>query len=523
MVLGFRGNAGPGFRRGPPEHREVETALDTANTMTQHRQGADAFIAGHHQLLIGGAWVDSQGDGAIDVENPATGRIIGQIPDGTAADVDRAVTAARTALDGAWSRVVPSERARMLWRLSDLLEAHADEVAMIETLDNGKPFQMARNGDVRICIENMRYNSGWATKLNGEQISPSAPNALHAYTMREPIGVVGLIVPWNFPLAMAVAKISPALAAGCTVVLKPAELTSMTALRLGQLIAEAGIPDGVVNIVTGYGHVVGAALTEHPGVDKISFTGSTAVGRTILHTVASDFKRVMLELGGKSPVFVFPDANMETAIPGVARGIFGNTGQACGANSRLYVHRDVFDQVIEGIAAEAQKLRIGDGTEDTTDLGPVISQKQMDRVLGYVDSGRAEGASVVTGGGRRGDSGYFVEPTVLVETKTGMRVVQEEIFGPVLCAMPFDSDDIDTVAAEANTTEYGLSAAVWTQDVTVAHSMARKIKSGMVRINGGGVDHALPYGGFKASGWGREYGREGVEAYTELKTVVMAK
>ena len=497
--------------------------MDTAKQIAIHRDRAMAFIAAQHHLLIGGAWVEAQGADSIPVENPATGAIIGHVPAGTAADIDAAVRAARAAYDGAWSRVLPNERARLIWRLSDLLEANAEEIAMIETLDNGKPYKIALAGDVKIATDNLRYNAGWATKINGEQISPSAPNALLAYTMHEPVGVVGLIVPWNFPLAMAVAKMAPALAAGCTVVLKPAEQTPMSALRLGRLIAEAGIPDGVVNIVTGYGHTAGAALSVHPGVDKISFTGSTAVGRTILQAVGHDFKRVMLELGGKSPVIVFPDADLDKAIEGAARGIFGNTGQACGANSRLYAHRDVFNAVVDGIAARAEALRIGDGLEDTTDLGPVVSGKQLDRVLGYVDAGRREGASLVTGGARRGASGYFVEPTVMVETRAGMSVVQEEIFGPVLCAMSFDETELDRIAAEANSTDYGLSAAVWTRDITVGHLMARKIKSGMVRINGGGVDHALPYGGYKQSGWGREYGREGLLAYTELKTVVVGQ
>lgn len=497
--------------------------MDTATQGADVRQRAETFIAARHQLLIGGRWTDSSGDESIAVENPATGQGIGAVPSATARDVDLAVAAARVALEGEWSRVLPNERARLIWRLSDLLEAHADEIALIETLDNGKPFRMARGVDVKIAVDNLRYNSGWATKLTGEQIAPSAPNALLAYTMHEPVGVVGLIVPWNFPLAMAVAKIAPALAAGCTVVLKPAEQTPMSALRLGHLIAEAGIPDGVVNIVTGYGHSAGAALTAHQGVDKISFTGSTAVGRTILHAAGGNFKRVMLELGGKSPVIIFADADLEKAIDGAARGIFANTGQACGANSRLYVHESVFDRVIDGIVARAEALKIGDGLAEDTDLGPVISRRQMDRVLGYVMAGRRDGATVVTGGGQVGEAGYFVGPTVLVETRPGMSVVQEEIFGPVLCAMRFGDAGLEHIAAEANSTDYGLSAAVWTRDITVAHQMARKIRSGMVRINGGGVDHALPYGGYKQSGWGREYGREGVLAYTELKTVVVGQ
>lgn len=484
---------------------------------------AEAFIGSRHRLLIGGKWVEGHSGETISVEDPATGKVIGHVPAGDAADVDAAVKAARAALDGPWARCSPAERARLLWRLSDLLEANGEEIAVIETLDNGKPYTVSFDGDIRSCVENIRYNAGWTTKLNGEQITPSSPNALLAYTMREPVGVVGLIVPWNFPLSMAVNKIAPALAAGCTVILKPAEQTPLSALRLGRLVAEAGIPDGVVNIVTGYGEAAGAALANHPEVDKISFTGSTAVGKAILNAAGRNFKRLMLELGGKSPVIVFPDADMDKAIAGVASAIFKNAGQTCAAGSRLYVHRSVFDKVVDGVARRAAALRLGAGMDPQTEIGPVVSQTQMNRVLGYVDSGTSEGAEVVTGGRRKGEEGYFVEPTILVETKARMKVVQEEIFGPVLCAMPFETDDLDGLTQVANDTIYGLSAYIWTQNVTTAHLMARRLKAGMVRINGGGVDHALPFGGYKQSGWGREYGREGVEAYTELKTVVAAR
>ncbi|MBX3530666.1 MAG: aldehyde dehydrogenase family protein [Rhizobiaceae bacterium] len=487
-----------------------------------YEKRAAEFIASRQQMLIGGAWVDAASGETFEVENPATGQVIAHVPSGDGADIDAAVKAARRALSGPWSKLTPAQRAAMIWRMSDALEASAEEFALIETLDNGKPFTAALNGDLRTCVENMRYNAGWATKLNGEQINPSSPTALLAYTMREPVGVVGLIVPWNFPLTMAVNKLSPALAAGCTVVLKPAEQTPLSALRLGRLVEACGFPEGVVNVVTGFGHTAGQALTDHPDVDKISFTGSTEVGRKILRAAGGNFKRVMLELGGKSPVIIFPDADLDKAIEGASRGIFANTGQTCAANSRLYAHRSVFDRMLEGISERASKLRVGDGTDAATEIGPVVSRTQMQRVLGYVESGRSEGASVAVGGQRRGDQGYFVEPTVLVQTSRSMRVVQEEIFGPVLCAMSFEMDDLDRIATEANDTVYGLSSAVWTRDITTAHLMARKIKAGMVRINGGGVDHALPFGGYKQSGWGREYGREGIEAYTELKTVAVA-
>ena len=486
----------------------------------QDKRIAD-FLGSRKQLLIGGRWEDAASGETFEVENPATGEVIAHAAAGRKADMDRAVAAARKAFEGPWRRTTPSERTRLLWRLADALEAHAEEFAMLETLDNGKPFRNALNIDVKSAVENIRYNAGWATKLGGETLSPSSPNSLLSYTLREPVGVVGLITPWNFPLTMATNKLAPALAAGCTVVLKPAEQTPLTSIRLGQIIAESGIPDGVVNIVTGFGHTAGAALTEHPDVDKISFTGSTEVGRSILRAAAGNFKRLTLELGGKSPLIIFPDADMDKAIQDASDGIFFNTGQVCMATSRLYAHHDVFDKVVEGIAERAQKLKVGAGVQPDTEIGPVVSKKQMDRVLGYVDMGVTDGASVLTGGRQRGGEGYFVEPTILLKPKAQARVVQEEIFGPVLCAMSFDMDDIDRIAAEANDSIYGLNAAVWTRNVTVAHLMARKLKSGTVRINGAGVDHSQPFGGYKQSGWGREYGREGVEAYTELKTVAM--
>jgi len=496
--------------------------MNISNSPAEFEKRAAQFLASKQQMLIGGAWADAVSGETFEVENPATGQVIANVPSGARADIDAAAKAARRAFEGPWSKFTPAERARLLWKLSDALEANAEEFALIETLDNGKPYRNALNIDIKTCVENMRYNAGWATKINGEVITPSSPTSLLAYTLREPVGVVGLIVPWNFPLTMAVNKLSPALAAGCTVILKPAEQTPLSALRLGRLIEEVGFPEGVVNIVTGFGHSAGQALTEHPDVDKISFTGSTEVGRRILQAVGGNFKRVMLELGGKSPVIVFPDADLDKAIEGAARGIFTNTGQVCAANSRMYAHRDVFDRMVDGIAERAKKLNVGAGTNPATEIGPVVSRKQMERVLGYVESGLGEGAEVAAGGKRRGEEGYFVEPTVLVQTNQKMRVVQEEIFGPVLCAMSFEMDDLDRIAAEANDTIYGLSSAVWTENLTVAHLMARKIKAGMVRINGGGVDHALPFGGYKQSGWGREYGREGVEAYTELKTVAIA-
>jgi phenylacetaldehyde dehydrogenase len=350
----------------------------------------------------------------------------------------------------------------------------------------------------------------------------SAPDH-HVYTLREPVGVVGAITPWNVPFAMEVQKIAPAIAAGCTVVLKPAELTPLTAVRLGQLIQEVGFPPGVVNIVTGFGDPAGKALVAHPDVDKISFTGSTLVGKSILAAAAGNLKRVSLELGGKSPVIVFPDADLERATAAAAEGIFRNAGQICVAGSRLYVHKDVFDRVVDGVVDRASKLKVGVGLAPETQMGPLISQKQLDRVSSYISSGSEEGAHVVVGGKRIEGQGYFMQPTVLAQTNRAMRVVREEIFGPVVCAMPIDDADLDRIARIANDTDYGLSSNIWTRDISVAHKLARRIKAGTVRINGGvGLDSALPFGGYKQSGWGRENGREGIEAYTETKTVSVA-
>jgi phenylacetaldehyde dehydrogenase len=495
--------------------------MDTIETTSDAGGLAKAFLASPRKLLINGKWLDAQSGKVFPVYDPATGRVIAQVADGDKVDVDLAVVAARAAFDhGPWSEMSPAERAKLIWKLGDAIDAHADEMAMIETLDNGKPLRMARNIDVAASAEKLRYYAGWATKLTGDTVDVSLPGTWHAYTLREPVGVAGLIVPWNFPLMMAVSKIAPALAAGCTVVLKPAEQTPLTAIRLGELVQEAGFPDGVINIVTGFGET-GAAIVEHPGVDKVSFTGSTEVGKIILGAARGNLKRVTLELGGKSPVIVFPDADMDKAIEGASRGIFTNTGQVCAAGSRLYAHPKVFDQMVEGIARFAAKLKVGAGVDPGTDMGPVVSQEQFDRVTGYLRAGAAAGAKAVTGGGPVDREGYFVQPTILTGTTAEMSVRREEIFGPVLCAMTFADDDLDRIAAEANDTEYGLSAYVWTRDIGTAHKMARKLKSGFVRINGGGLDNSLPFGGYKQSGWGRENGREGVEIFTEMKSVIV--
>jgi phenylacetaldehyde dehydrogenase len=489
----------------------------------RHEALVAGFLGRAQQLFIDGQFVPAQSGKTFDVINPATGEVFAQAAAGDAADIDRAVKAARKAFEsGPWPSMPASGRRNLLLKLADAIEAHADELATLESMDNGMPFMVAKFAAVAGSAECLRYNAGWAGKINGETPTLSIPNH-HAYTLREPIGVVGSITPWNFPLAMEVSKIAPALAVGCTVVLKPAELTPLSAVLLAQLIQEVGFPPGVINIVTGFGDPAGKALVAHPEVDKVSFTGSTLVGKSIVAASAGNLKRVALELGGKSPVIIFPDADLDRATEGAANGIFGNAGQVCVAGSRLFVHKSVFDRIVGGIVERAKKLRVGPGLQPDTQMGPLVSQKQLERVTGYIESGSQDGAEVVVGGKRVDGKGYFMQPTVLAQTNRDMRVVREEIFGPVVCAMPIDDDDLDRIARQANDTDYGLSSNIWTRDISVAHKLARKIKAGMVRINGGqGLDYALPFGGYKQSGWGREHGREGVEAYTEIKSISVA-
>jgi phenylacetaldehyde dehydrogenase len=484
---------------------------------------ATDWIRRPKQLLIGGEWRESADGGTLPVYDPATAEVLTEIAAATEADVDAAVKAARRAFeDGPWATMTPSDRGKAIWRLADLIEANADEFATLETLDNGKPFAVARGGDVTLAIDLFRYMAGWATKIFGQTFPISVPYApgatFMAYTLREPVGVVGQIIPWNFPLLMAAWKLGPALATGNTVVLKPAEQTPLTAIRLGELIAEAGFPDGVVNIVNGYGETVGAALAAHPGVDKIAFTGSTEVGRLILKAAAGNLKKVTLELGGKSPNVVFADADIEAAIAGAANAIFFNQGQVCSAGSRLYVEEPVYEEVIEGVANAAKAMKIGPGLEPDTELGPLVSEEQLDRVTSYLEIGEREGARVLTGGRRADRAGYFVEPTVLADCRNDMRIVQEEIFGPVLVAQPFKSSE--EVAPLANDTQYGLASAVWTRDISKAHRLMKKIKAGTVWINTYNIyDAALPFGGYKQSGWGREMGEDVLSLYTETKSV----
>jgi len=481
------------------------------------------FISKPRKMLINGKWVNAASGKTFPTYNPATGEVLAQVAEGDRADIDAAVQAARRAFDsGPWSHMTPSDRGKLIWKLADLLEQHLEEFATIETLDNGKPLSVARAADVPLAVDMFRYMAGWATKLEGTTIPLSIPYspgiAYHAYTLREPVGVVGQIIPWNFPLLMASWKLAPALASGCTVVLKPAEQTPLSALRLGELIMEAGFPEGVVNIVPGYGETAGAALAAHDLVDKIAFTGSTEVGKLIVHAATGNLKKVSLELGGKSPNVVFQDANLDGAIAGAASAIFFNQGQTCCAGSRLYVERPVFDQVVEGVAAKAKKIRVGSGMEPDTSMGPLVSEEQLQRVCNYLEIGLSEGATAMSGGKKLGDKGYFVEPTVLVNTKDNMRVVQEEIFGPVVTAIPFDNPE--ELTPRANSTVYGLAAGIWTKDISKAHKLAASLRAGTVWINCYNVfDAALPFGGYKQSGWGREMGKDVLELYNQTKAV----
>jgi phenylacetaldehyde dehydrogenase len=474
-------------------------------------------------MYIDGKWTPAQSGRTLPVFDPATGQQIATVPAADGADVDRAVAAARAAFDdGPWRHIGPSERGRLIWKLADLIEQRSEEFAVLDTIDNGKPLSFTRAADVPLSVDLFRYMAGWTTKIEGNTIPvgiPYTPDSEYfVYTLREPVGVVGQIIPWNYPLMMAAYKLAPALAAGCTMVLKPAEQTPLSALLLAELFTDAGFPDGVFNVITGYGEDAGASLVSHPKVDKIAFTGSTEVGRSVVHGATGNLKRVSLELGGKSPNIIFADADLERAIPSAADAIFFNQGQACCAGSRLFIEASVYDQVLEGVVERARAIRVGPGLDPDTDMGPLISDVQMERVLGYVGSGLTDGGSVAVGGSRLGDEGYFVQPTVLVDLPPTAKAVREEIFGPVLAAIPFK--DPTEVLAAANDTQYGLAAAVWTQDVSRAHRVAAALRAGTVWVNCYHIyDAAMPFGGFKQSGWGREMGHEVMNYYTETKTV----
>jgi aldehyde dehydrogenase (NAD+) len=480
-----------------------------------------AFLHGaSKRLLIGGEWVEATDGRTLSTLNPADGAILTEVAAGSAADIDRAVAAARAAFEGPWSRWKPFERQRVITRLAELVEQNYDELSMLDTLDMGIPWSRWRVS--RRAVAQLYWYAAQAVTLHGQTVPNSAPGEFQTWTLREPVGVVGAITPWNGPISAAIWKIGPVLATGCTVVLKPAEESPLSALRLGELCLEAGIPEGVINIVTGTGEEAGAALAAHPDVDKIAFTGSFETGQHIVRASAGNMKRLTLELGGKSPNIVFADADLDAAIAGSAMAVFTNTGQVCSAGTRLFVEQAVFDRVVEGVAAIAANLRIGPGIEPDTEMGPLVSQRQLDRVLGYMAIGQEEGAELATGGSRLTQAGcergYFVEPTVLTNINNTARIAQEEIFGPVLTAIPFI--EVSEVARLANATRYGLASAVWTNNVARAHSLAGLIRAGTVWLNTYlMMDPALPFGGYKQSGYGRESGTDQMAEYLQTKSV----
>lgn len=484
-----------------------------------------AFLAdGPKKLLINGQWAEAASGKTFETINPATSQVLARVAEGDQEDVNLAVAAARKAFDeGPWPSMLAAERSRIIYRLADLIEQRTEVFAQLDSLDNGKPVTVAKADDVGGTVEYFRYYAGWTTKILGNTIPVSVVPNIFGYTLRQPVGVCAQIIPWNYPLMMAAWKLAPALATGCTAILKPAEQTPLSALLLGQLCLEAGIPAGVVNILTGYGETAGAALAAHPQVDKVAFTGSTEVGKLIMQAAGrSNLKKVSLELGGKSPNIVFADADLDTAKAAAAAGIFYNMGQDCTAGSRVFVEERVYDEVAQFIADNGKGLRIGNGLDESTQIGPLVSQEQLERVTGYIATGQREGAKVLIGGERatQGDlaKGFFVRPTVFTDARNNMRIAQEEIFGPVVTVIPFK--DFEDVVRQGNDVNYGLAAGVWTRDISKAHRVAAALKAGTVWVNTYNlVDPAMPFGGFKQSGFGREMGFDGIELYTEVKSV----
>jgi aldehyde dehydrogenase (NAD+) len=475
----------------------------------------------YKQMLINGKWIDAASGKRFESRNPATGELLATVAEGDSEDVNRAVVAARKAFEGAWSKFKPYERQRLLLKLADLVERHFEELSSLDTLDMGAPISRTRATRMRV-LGMLHYYAGQATSIHGETIENSLPGDVFSYTLKEPVGVVGAIIPWNGPLGASVWKLGPALATGCTVVLKPAEEAPLTPLRLGELALEAGIPPGVVNIVPGYGETAGAALAAHSDVDKVAFTGSHITGQSIVRGSASNLKRVSLELGGKSPDIVFADADIESAVPGAAMAVFANSGQICSAGTRLFVEQRVYDEFVERVAHFGKALRVGNGLDPDTQIGPLVSEQQLDRVMGYLSLGRQEGARAVAGGARLTEGllaqGYFVPPTVFADVRDDMRIAKEEIFGPVLSAIPFQ--DVDELITRANATMFGLGSGVWTRDVSKAHRLAKSIRAGSVWVNCyQAMDPAVPFGGYKMSGYGRESGLQHVEEYLNVKAV----
>jgi phenylacetaldehyde dehydrogenase len=489
-------------------------------TMTQTLlDPVSEFLSTEHGLLIGGEEVDAASGERFDVHNPATGEVIATAPSAGPDDVDAAVQAARAALP-AWRAMPPAERAELLWRLGTRIRELADEFAQLETIDNGKPLSEVYAVDIPLCSELFRYYAGWVTKIEGQVGTPSF-GSYHTYMRREPVGVVGAIIPWNFPLLMCGYKLGPSLAAGCTVVLKPAEQTPLSALRLAELVTEVGFPPGVVNVVTGFGEGAGAPLAAHEDVDKITFTGEHTTGQKIIEASKGNLKRVSLELGGKSPSLVFNDADIETAVAGTHGAVFWNQGQCCIAGARVFVHERTRDEFAERLVERAREIRVGSGLDPETTMGPLVSKEQLERVTGYIETGRTEGARFLLGDGPADESlggGYFVAPTVFTDVDPAMTIMRDEIFGPV--AMVGSFSDEDEAIALANDTRFGLAAGIFTQDVKRAHRVAAQIEAGTIWVNTYGMfDAAIPYGGFKLSGFGKELGREALDLYLQTKTV----